>query len=85
MSDEYIAVIESVLGEKIVKVQENSTPLCVEEEPVTYGSAAAGIWTAVPTDQLEQLLATCEKEKDWWGVRKVALELANRKMKERML
>jgi transcriptional regulator with XRE-family HTH domain len=84
MSDEYIESIENVLGEKIVEEAENFTPgMVCEENGIPYGSAA-GVWSAVPTDQLEQLLATCEKERDWMAVEKVARELANRKMKERM-
>lgn len=69
-------------GNKNVE-QETRPPCVMEEESVPYGSAT-GVWTAVPTDQLEQLIETCRKEKDWMAVEKVARELANRKMKERL-
>jgi transcriptional regulator with XRE-family HTH domain len=74
--------LEKFFNAEIVEI---STPDCsfVDEAPTEYRDGGS-VFSKIPSDQLEVLLQNCAKEKDWLAVEKVAAELANRKMKERL-
>jgi transcriptional regulator with XRE-family HTH domain len=93
VSKNYIYLIESgskVPAEKFVRKLDHfetgasNSPMAVNEESAPYKSSRPVSWSGVTTDRLEALLRACEDEKDWLAVERVARELAERKMKERM-
>ena len=82
LKPEHRIALESVLNAEIVDF---STQNCgVVEEPQVIYSAVQGVFSNVATAQLEALLNQCAQEKDWLAVEKVAAELADRKMKDRL-
>lgn len=55
-----------------------------EEESAIRYSVAPQQWRSAPTDRLENLLEQCVEEKNYGAVAKVADELLNRKIQEKL-
>lgn len=84
LPDEHRATIENFLEVEIVEnAKEPVEPIVVKEPDGGY-YISSPIFSKVPTDQLESALTSCVQEKDWLAVQKIAAELADRKMMEKL-
>jgi transcriptional regulator with XRE-family HTH domain len=84
LKPEHRHALESVLGSEIVEFSTESLPDRVEERPDNRYALADKPWKSAPTQQLEDLLTRCVSEKDYGAVGKVADELLNRKIQEKL-
>jgi transcriptional regulator with XRE-family HTH domain len=92
ISSNYVYLIESgkkppgpKIIEKLERLESKKSDdfLVQEEAALPYGSPFK-IFNAIPTARLETLLKECAEERDWLTIEKVATELANRKITDKL-
>lgn len=81
LNSDHQSKIEAALGEKIVEI---STPDRIEDPCDMRYATALQPWKSATIEQLESLLKECVEDRDYGAVTKVADELLNRKIQEKL-
>jgi len=84
LNPEHRKKIEEMLGKKIVEISTEPEPDRVEETMDIRYAVADINWKRASTEKLEALLEACIEDRDYGAVAKVADELLNRKIQEKL-